>query len=166
MWYNIRVHKIWKGFSNCQINLKYNGCNSPVYLCFRQLQQLGRDYRMAVTVHLQIENETEKCRLKSEAKNIKEQKIKLSEPLELFWSVKNLHRISFYLMLQARSIHVLKRLTCIVEYWCRPNWGRWIIYFFKKFIQICLWCIFFWIYNHCIIQYLLKCTCICSRACQ
>lgn len=46
----------------------YCGCNSPVYLCFRQLQQLGRDYRMVVTVHLQIENEAAKCRLKSEAK--------------------------------------------------------------------------------------------------
>lgn len=42
--------------------------NSCVYLCFRRLQQLGRDYRMAVTVHLQIENEAAKCRLKSEAK--------------------------------------------------------------------------------------------------
>lgn len=66
--YNLMVHKTWKDFSNCQIYLIYCGCNSPVYLCFRQLQQLGRDYRMVVTVHLQIENEAAKCRLKSEAK--------------------------------------------------------------------------------------------------
>lgn len=66
--YNLMVHKIWKDFSNCQIYLIYYGCNSPVYLCFRQLQQLGRGYRMVVTVHLQIENEAAKCRLKSETK--------------------------------------------------------------------------------------------------
>lgn len=57
------------------------------FFSFRQLQQLGKGYRTVVTIHWQIENEAAKCHMKSETKTIEEQKNKLSEPLELFWSV-------------------------------------------------------------------------------
>lgn len=57
------------------------------FFCFRQLQQLGKGYRTAVTIHWQMKNGAAKYHLKSETKNIEEQKNKLSEPLELFWSV-------------------------------------------------------------------------------
>lgn len=166
--YNLLVHKIWKDFSNCQIYLIYYGCNSPVYLCFRRLQQLGRDYRMVVTVHLQIENEAAKCRLKSEAKNIEEQKNKLSEPLELFWSVTSRISIeSLFIWWYKQGVRMYFRgLPVLWSIDADQIGGDELFISSKNLFRFVCDAFFSGFTIHCIIQYLLKCTCICSRACQ